>query len=146
MNQNLKALTADIVTAHVGTNTVALTELPGLISSVYRALAETRTPSEPEPPKQKPAVPIRSSVTPNHIISLESGRKLKTLKRYLMHRYGMSPDAYRQKWGLPADYPMTAPNFSAQRQAVAVKMGLAQMGRKAAKPKPPVLVTGKRRK
>ena len=146
MNQDSKALTADIVTAHVGTNTVSLTELPGLISSVYQALAETRTPSEPEPPKQVPAVPIRSSVTPDYIISLESGRKLKTLKRYLMHRYGMSPDAYRQKWGLPADYPMTAPNFSRQRQAVALKMGLAQMGRKAAKSTPPVRVTGKRRK
>src|SRR5258708_36411363 len=130
MSEDLLALTADIVSAHVGNHTVALNELPKLISSVHTALAATTAPVA-ETPKQKPAVPVRSSVKPDYIVSLESGKKMKMLKRYLMTNYGMTPADYRAKWGLPKDYPMVAPNYAQQRKELAVKIGLGRGGRKA---------------
>ncbi len=137
MAEDLKALTADIVTAHASNNTVAIEELPILISSVYKALSSIGSSAEPEQPAQAPAVPVRLSIKPDYIVSLESGKKMKMLKRYLMTNYGMTPDAYRVKWDLPRDYPMVAPNYAQTRRDLALKIGLGRgaTGRKAAAPK-----------
>src|ERR1700749_537426 len=101
MPNDLLSLTADIVAAHVANNTVVPSELANLISSVHMALAATTNPTVPEGPGEEPAVSVRASVKPDYIVSLESGRKMKTLKRYLMTSYGMTPDDYRKKWRLP---------------------------------------------
>jgi len=118
----LLALTADIVSAHVGNNTVAVTDVPTLIASTYDALSRLTTPAPAAPPE--PAVPIRSSVKPDHIVCLEDGKKLKMLKRHLMTRYDMTPEMYRARWNLPADYPMVAPDYAAERRKLALKIGL----------------------
>jgi predicted transcriptional regulator len=126
------ALAADIVAAFVSNNSVAATELPSLIQSVYRALNEAASgvkPQEAAPPLT-PAVPIKKSVTPDYIISLEDGHKYKSLKRHLSTR-GMTPDDYRAKWGLPRDYPMVAASYSAQRSQLAKSLGLGQTSRPA---------------
>ena len=120
----LKQVT-DIVAAYVSKNEVAAADLPALIKSVHATLggfngAENHGPGKP------PAVPVKKSVTPDHIICLEDGKKLKMLKRYLRARYGLSPDAYRAKWNLPADYPMTAPNYAARRSDFAKQIGLGK--------------------
>src|SRR5207237_267198 len=128
--EELRSLTAEIVAAHVGNNEVALTELPILIASIHQALAGASTKAEPPP---KPAVPIRSSVKPDYLVSLESGKKVKMLRRYLMTNYGMTPDEYRRKWGLPNDYPMVAATYAEQRRGIAKKMGLGRGGKKAVK-------------
>lgn len=128
-SDNLLALTADIVVAHIANNEVGLGDLRVLISGVHRALGGLGNSVEPAAEPPKPAVPIRSSVTPDYLVCLEDGRKLKMLKRYLMNRHGMTPDEYRAKWNLPADYPMAAPNYSAVRKALAERSGL---GRKSA--------------
>ena len=129
-------LTADVVSAYVSNNPVPIGELASLIGNVHVMLTNTAGNVVPEKPKEplNPAVPIRKSVHPDFIISLEDGRKFRSLKRHLMTHYGMTPDDYRAKWGLPADYPMTAPNYSATRSELAKTMGL---GRKAAPPPPP---------
>lgn len=126
--EHLITLTADIVAAHVSNNSVAVSDLASLIANVHGALAGLSVPAEPAAEPLHPAVSIRSSVKPDYIVCLEDGRKLKMLKRHLMSHYQMTPEDYRAKWGLPADYPMTAPNYTAQRKALAVKIGL---GRKA---------------
>jgi predicted transcriptional regulator len=120
----LLALTADIVASHFANNTVAPAEVPGVIESVYAMLARLGTPIVVPVPKQEPAVSIRSSIKPDHIVCLEDGKKLKMLKRHLMTRYGMTPDDYRTKWGLPGDYPMVAPNYAEQRRTLAKSIGL----------------------
>jgi predicted transcriptional regulator len=120
----LLALTADIVASHFANNTVAPAEVPGVIESVYATLARLGTPVVVPVPKQEPAVSIRSSIKPDHIVCLEDGKKLKMLKRHLMTRYGMTPDDYRTKWGLPGDYPMGAPNYAEQRRTLAKSIGL----------------------
>jgi predicted transcriptional regulator len=120
----LLALTADIVASHFANNTVAPAEVPGVIESVYATLARLGTPVVLPVPKQEPAVSIRSSIKPDHIVCLEDGKKLKMLKRHLMARYGMTPDDYRTKWGLPGDYPMVAPNYAEQRRTLAKSIGL----------------------
>ncbi|OYX76494.1 MAG: transcriptional regulator [Sphingomonadales bacterium 32-65-25] len=120
----LLALTADIVASHFANNTVAPAEVPGVIESVYATLARLGTPIVVPVPKQEPAVSIRSSIKPDHIVCLEDGKKLKMLKRHLMTRYGMTPDDYRTKWGLPGDYPMVAPNYAEQRRTLAKSIGL----------------------
>lgn len=128
--ETILALVADIVCAHVGNNAVAISDVPLLIGNVHRALADL-SPAAPAPePKQEPAVPIRASVKPDHIVCLEDGKKLKMLKRHLMTSYRMTPDDYRAKWGLPKDYPMVAPNYAAQRRTLALTIGL---GRKPGK-------------
>jgi len=122
-------LTADIVSAYVANNKIATNELSKLIEDVHLALV--RAPSAAAQPEQKPltpAVPVRKSVTPDYIISLEDGRKFKSLKRHLQGTYGMTPDEYRAKWNLPRDYPMVAPNYAKARSDLAKRMGL---GRKA---------------
>ncbi|MGI4878697.1 MAG: MucR family transcriptional regulator [Janthinobacterium lividum] len=120
----LLSLTADIISSHVANNTVAVSDLATAISSVYASLAGLGGPEPVETPKLEPAVSIRASVKPDHIVCLEDGKKLKMLKRHLMTRYGMTPDTYRAKWSLPADYPMVAPDYAAQRRTLAKKIGL----------------------
>ncbi len=126
----LLSLTTEIVASHVSNNTVAVSDLPQLISLVYTALASQGKEEKPEPrEKPVPAVPIRKSVTPDYIICLEDGKKLKMLKRHLKTHYDMTPDEYRRKWGLPDDYPMVAPNYAKQRSTLAKKIGLGKQPR-----------------
>ena len=142
---NLIDLAADIVSAYVSNNAVAAQDLPGLISDVYNALHQTSMGQpEPEPEPLKPAVPIKKSVTPDYIICLEDGKKFKSLKRHLRTHYDLSPEEYREKWGLPADYPMVAPNYAAARSELAKRMGLGQQ-RKAAAAAAPAPSRGKSR-
>lgn len=130
VQEALVTLTADIVAAHVSNNNTSVSDLPRLIQSVHGALAGLGTPvQEPEVP-QEPAVSIRSSVKPAYIVCLEDGKKLKMLKRHLMTHYNMTPEEYRAKWNLPADYPMVSPNYSAQRRSLAMKIGLGTKPRK----------------
>lgn len=118
-------LMAQIVSAHVAHNAVRADALPALIQSVYTALTSVGT--EPAPAeKQQPAVPIKRSVFPDYIICLEDGKKLKMLKRHLQTSYGMTPEQYRERWGLPADYPMVAPNYAERRSDLAKKIGLGR--------------------
>lgn len=124
LSETLIALTADIVSAHVSNNSVAVSDLPLLIQNVHNALAGLgEDVVEPEI-KQEPAVSIRSSIKPDYIVCLEDGKKLKMLKRHLMTHYQMTPEQYRAKWSLPADYPMVAPNYAEQRRSLAKKIGL----------------------
>ena len=125
-------LTADIVAAHVSNNSVAVSDIPTLIHNVHTALIGLGGPAAAEPVNLVPAVSIRSSIKPDYIDCLEDGKKLKMLKRHLMTHYGMTPDQYRAKWGLSADYPMVAPNYAEVRRALAKKIGL---GRKPGKRK-----------
>jgi predicted transcriptional regulator len=131
---NLSDLTAEIVSAYVSNNNVRAEDLASLISDVHSALQQAPNgKTEPAPEPQEPAVPIKKSVTPDYIISLENGQKFKSLKRHLMNSYGMTPAEYRAKWGLPSDYPMVAPNYAKSRSELAKTMGL---GRKAAAAEP----------
>ncbi len=124
LHETLVSLTADVVAAHVSNNSVAVSDLPLLIQNVHGALAGlSEQPSEPEV-KQEPAVSIRASVKPDYIVCLEDGKKLKMLKRHLMTHYQMTPEQYRAKWNLAADYPMVAPNYAEQRRTLAKKIGL----------------------
>src|SRR5678809_1635665 len=131
----LLTLTADIVAAHVSNNSVAVNDLPTLIQNVHGALAGLSGRTAPEV-RPEPKVPIRSSIKPDYIVCLEDGKKLKMLKRHLMTHYQMTPDQYRAKWNLPADYPMVAPNYAEQRRTLAKSIGLGtkrKRGRAAAK-------------
>jgi predicted transcriptional regulator len=135
-NDDLLRMTAKIVSAYVGNNKVDSDNISDLISSVHGSLDSLQNPeTKVEEPSQKPAVPIRRSVTPDHIICLEDGKKLKMLKRYLRTNYDMSPEEYRAKWGLRSDYPMVAPNYAAQRSSFAKKIGLGTKGRGKGKAK-----------
>lgn len=125
-------LTTDVVAAHVSNNTVALADLPQLIRDVYNTLSGLGTVSV-APERPQPAVPIRKSVTPEYIICLEDGKKLKMLKRHLKTAYDMTPDEYRDRWGLAADYPMVAPRYAAHRSSLAKKIGLGTKSRKVRK-------------
>lgn len=133
LHETLVTLTADIVSAHVSNNSVAVSDLPLLIQNVHSALNGLNQGEEQPQPKQEPAVSIRSSIKPDYIVCLEDGKKLKMLKRHLMTHYGMTPDEYRQKWGLNADYPMVAPNYAEQRRTLAKKIGLGTKRRRTAK-------------
>ena len=131
LQETLITLTADIVAAHVSNNSVAVSDLPLIIQSVHGALSGLGgAPAAPEQPKQEPAVSIRASVKPDYIVCLEDGKKLKMLKRHLMTHYGMTPDEYRAKWSLPADYPMVAPKYAETRRELAKKIGLGRKPRK----------------
>jgi predicted transcriptional regulator len=128
--ESLVDMAADIVSAYVSANQVPPQELPALIRTVYGALREvsgggviTREAS------QEPAIPVKKSITPDYIICLEDGKKFKSLKRHLRTRYGMTPEEYRTKWGLPHDYPMVAPNYAKERSNLAKRMGLGQAKR-----------------
>jgi len=123
-NENIIAWTANIVASHVQNNRIGIEELPQLIKTVHDSLQGLLGEESPEKPK--PVVSIRRSITPDFIICLEDGRKLKMLKRHLAAAYGMSPEQYKEKWGLPTDYPMVAPNYAKHRSSLAKKIGLGR--------------------
>ncbi len=124
-------LTADIVSAYVSNNSVTASEIPLLINQVHAALVRVSGgQADASPELLKPAIPVKKSVTPEYIVCLEDGKKFKSLKRHLRTQYGMTPEQYRDKWGLPADYPMVAPNYAAARSELAKQMGLGQQRRR----------------
>ena len=125
LNETLITLTSDIVAAHVSNNSVAVSDLPLIISNVHGALAELSGKSVAAS-RPEPAVPIKSSIKPDYVVCLEDGKQLKILKRHLMTHYGMTPDDYRTKWGLPASYPMVAPNYAEKRRELAKAIGLGK--------------------
>lgn len=128
--KTLVDLTADIVSAYVSNNSTVASELPALIALVHTALVRVATGrAETAPEPIKPAVPVKKSVTPEYLICLEDGKRFKSLKRHLRTQYAMSPEQYREKWSLPADYPMVAPNYAVERSQLARKMGLGQQRR-----------------
>ena len=122
----LLRMTSDVVAAYVRNNPLPTTELSSVIQTVHSSLAALNGIGEAKPEPAKPAVSIRRSVTPDYIVCLEDGKKLKMLKRHLRTTYDMTPEEYRAKWGLPADYPMVAPNYAKQRSAFAKKIGLGR--------------------
>ncbi len=126
----LLALTTNIVAAHVSNNSVAVPDLPRLIREVHDTLASVSGAGGREPERPTPAVAIKKSVTPDHIVCLEDGKKLKMLKRHLKTAYNMTPEQYRERWGLPADYPMVAPNYAKQRSKLAKQIGLGTRARR----------------
>ncbi|RWF42416.1 MAG: transcriptional regulator [Mesorhizobium sp.] len=123
---DLVGLTADIVSAYVSQNPLPVAGLPDLIASIHLSLTGLGQPNVAEPPKQEPAINPKRSVTPDYIICLEDGKKFKSLKRHLAVHYGLTPDEYREKWGLKTDYPMVAPNYAAQRSTLAKAAGLGR--------------------
>ena len=128
---NYIELTAEIVSAYVSNNPVPAADMPGLINQVHAALLRVsggHADAQPEP--LKPAVSVKKSITPDYIVCLEDGKKFKSLKRHLRTQYNMTPEQYREKWGLPADYPMVAPNYAAARSQLAKQMGLGQQRRR----------------
>jgi predicted transcriptional regulator len=129
--KNFIDLTAEIVSAYVSNNATPASDIPALISQVHAALlrvstGRTELPQEPA----KPAVPVKKSMTADYLVCLEDGKRFKSLKRHLRTQYGMTPEQYRDKWGLPADYPMVAPNYAVARSQLAKKMGLGQQRRR----------------
>ena len=131
MQETLVTLTADIAAEYLGNNNVAVSDIELVIQNIYRGLSRL-APQAPAPePKQEPAVSIRSSIKPDYIVCLEDGKKLKMLKRHLMTHYQMTPEQYRAKWNLAADYPMVAPNYAEQRRSLAKKIGLGTKRRKS---------------
>ena len=129
-NELLITLTSDIVAAHVSNNSVAVSDVSSLIQNVHAALSALNQPVEAPEVRPEPAVSIRASIKPDYIVCLEDGKKLKMLKRHLMTHYQMTPEDYRAKWNLPADYPMVAPNYAEQRRTLAKKIGLGTKRRK----------------
>ncbi len=130
-SQDILSLTSQIVAAHVANNTVGMEELPKLIQDVHRALISVSEGGSVERPE--PAVAVKKSITPEYIVCLEDGKKLKMLKRHLRTSYDMTPEEYRQRWGLPHDYPMVAPNYAKRRSSLAKQIGLGVKGRKRRK-------------
>ncbi len=126
MNEMLITLTSDIVAAHVSNNSVAVEDVAGLIGNVYSALAGLGHAAPVEAKLPEPAVSVRASVKPDYIVCLEDGKKLKMLKRHLMTHYNLTPEQYRARWNLPADYPMVAPNYAEKRRDLAKKIGLGR--------------------
>ena len=138
----LLELTADIVSAHLSNNTVTAGDVPTLIRNVFDALTTATQAPEPDAAKPVPAVSIRASVKPDHIVCLEDGKKLKMLKRYLRTNFAMSPEEYRTKWNLPRDYPMVAPDYAERRRGLAIAIGL---GRKAVTKEAAAVVSASKR-
>jgi len=126
MAEMLITLTSDIVAAHVSNNTLSVEEVPTLITTVYGALAGLGGTAQVEEARPEPAVTVRASVKRDHLVCLEDGKKMKMLKRHLMTEHGMTPDDYRQRWGLGSDYPMVAPEYAETRRDLAVKIGLGR--------------------
>ena len=124
-NDRLLQLTAQIVSAHVSHNAITSDAVPGLITSIFNTLGSVGQ-KKPEPKALHPAVPVKNSVMPDYIVCLEDGKRLKMLKRHLASSYQMTPDEYRHKWGLPSDYPMVAPNYTATRSSLAKMIGLGR--------------------
>src|ERR1044072_5845224 len=130
IQETLVTLTADIVSAHVSNNSVAVSDLPMLIANIHSALSGLGERKEEPAARPEPAVSIRASIKPDYVVCREDGKKLKMLKRHLMTHYNMTPDQYRQKWGLSAHYPMVAPNYAEQRRTLAKSIGLGTKRRK----------------
>ena len=126
----LLPMVAEIVAAHLSNNTVTMTEIPRLINEVYAALSNLGQAQSKPTERQEPAIPLKKSVTADYIVCLEDGKKLKMLKRHLRTAYGLTPEQYREKWGLPADYPMVAPNYAKKRSTLARQIGLGTGGRR----------------
>ncbi len=126
MSEMLITLTSDIVAAHVSNNTIPVEDVATLISSVYGALAGLGGAAPIEEARPEPAVSVRSSLKKDHLVCLEDGKRMKMLKRHLMTEHGMTPDDYRQRWGLGGDYPMVAPDYAETRRELAVKIGLGR--------------------
>jgi predicted transcriptional regulator len=130
-NVNFIGLTAEIVSAYVSNNTVASADIPALINQVHSALLRVSSgEAQPSSEPLKPAVPVKRSIHADFIVCLEDGKKFKSLKRHLRSQYNMTPEQYREKWGLPPDYPMVAPNYAAARSQLAKQMGLGQQRRR----------------
>jgi len=125
MSENIIGLTAEIVASYVEKNSISANDLPALIKSIHHTLTNIEAPAAPEAVALTPSVSIKKSITPDFIISLEDGRKFKSMKRYLAGK-GMTPDQYRAKWGLPNNYPMVAPNYAAVRSSMAKSLGLGR--------------------
>ena len=125
-HQHILRMTADVAAAYVGNNAVPAAQLGDLIKTIHASLSGLDTPAVAVPGDLVPAVPIKKSVSADHIVCLEDGKRLKMLKRHLRTAYGMTPEQYRAKWGLPPEYPMVAPNYAAQRSAFAKKIGLGR--------------------
>ena len=128
--EELLGLTSEIVAAHVSNNTVPVSDLTDLIERVYKSLASVGAVQEPRADRPVPAVPAKQSVTPDYIICLEDGKKLKMLKRHLKTAYNLTPEEYRERWGLPPDYPMVSPNYAKQRSRLAKEIGLGTRSRR----------------
>ncbi len=128
---DILALTTEIVAAHVSNNTVSVADLPHLINQVYQSLSTIGSGTVPVAERPQPAVSVKKSITPDYIICLEDGKKLKMLKRHLKTAYNMTPEDYRERWSLAADYPMVAPNYAKQRSRLAKEIGLGTRARKA---------------
>jgi predicted transcriptional regulator len=139
-------LTASIVSAYVSKNSVPMANLADLVKSVHASLERLEGKPAVEAAPLVPAVPVKKSITPDYIISLEDGRKFKSLKRHLSTQYGISPEQYRAKWNLPADYPMVAPNYAATRSALAKTMGLGRKGLEEEAAPPPIAPEAPRRR
>lgn len=125
---DLLSLTTEVVASYVSNNTVSAEEIPAVIEGVYKTLANIGTQNFTSADRPQPAVPINRSITPDFLICLEDGKKLKMLKRHLKTAYKMTPEQYRERWGLPADYPMVAPNYAQQRSKLAKDIGLGTRG------------------
>ena len=136
--EELLGLTSEIVAAHVSNNTVAVSDLPDLIERVYKTLASVGPDQNSRPDRPIPAVPAKQSVTPEFIICLEDGKKLKMLKRHLKTAYNLTPEEYRERWGLPPDYPMVSPNYAKQRSRLAKEIGLGTRPRRRSGSSSPV--------
>jgi predicted transcriptional regulator len=136
VKETLVTLTSDIVAAHVSNNDIAVGDVPSLITNVYNALANLGKTPVVEEVKPQPAVTVRNSVKPDYIVCLEDGKKLKMLKRYIRTNFNMSPEEYRARWDLPADYPMVAPNYAEKRRDLAKKIGLGRKPGTVVTPKP----------
>jgi predicted transcriptional regulator len=126
-------LTANIVSAYLRNHSVPAGDIPGLISQIHASLARVSSGADLASEPLKPAIPVKKSITPEYLVCLEDGKKFKSLKRHLRTQYNMTPEQYREKWDLPADYPMVAPNYAQARSALAKQMGLGQQRRKRAK-------------
>ncbi len=126
ISETLITLTSDIVAAHVSNNNVSVEDVPALITTVYGALAGLGSPPKVEEARPEPAVSVRASIKRDHLVCLEDGKKLKMLKRYLKTNYNMTPDEYRARWNLPADYPMVAPEYAERRRELAKQIGLGR--------------------
>jgi predicted transcriptional regulator len=131
LSLDMLGLTAQIVSAHVGNNSVSTDMLPALIHDVYKTLCGMRVEAEVITDKRQPAVPVRKSIFPDHLICLEDGKKLKMLKRHLKTAYNLTPEQYRERWNLPADYPMVAPSYASHRSSLAKQIGLGTKPRAA---------------
>jgi predicted transcriptional regulator len=143
---DLLGLTAEIVAAHVSNNSVALADLSNLIQDVYRTLSNVGQPQPQQPERPQPAVSVKKSITPDYLVCLEDGKKLKMLKRHLKTAYNLTPEQYRERWGLSPEYPMVAPNYAKHRSTLAKKIGLGTKPRVVAPPPPPVRSSGRGRK